>query len=47
LDSDDDVLGGGVLWGAMVRDNLLTLDWFAKLPIVDANRIGMTAMSLG
>jgi dienelactone hydrolase len=38
---------GQTLWGMMVRDDLLALNYLASRPEVDAERIAVTGMSLG
>ena len=38
---------GITLWGMMVRDDLLALNYLVTRPEVDATRIGVTGMSLG
>ncbi|MGB3529499.1 MAG: alpha/beta hydrolase family protein [Saprospiraceae bacterium] len=38
---------GRNLWGMMVRDDLMALDYLATRPEVDANRIGSIGLSLG
>ena len=38
---------GRTLWGMMIRDDLMALDYLASLPEVDAQRIGVTGMSMG
>ena len=38
---------GRSLWGMMLRDDLMALDYLAARPEVDAKRIGVTGMSLG
>jgi dienelactone hydrolase len=38
---------GGTLWGMMVRDDLLVLNYLLSRPEVDPNRIGVTGMSMG
>jgi dienelactone hydrolase len=38
---------GGTLWGMMVRDDLLALNYLLTRPEVDAARVGVTGMSLG
>ena len=38
---------GQTLWGMMVRDDLLALNYLASRPEVDAGRIAATGMSLG
>jgi dienelactone hydrolase len=38
---------GGTLWGMMVRDDLLALNYLLTRPEVDPARIGTTGMSLG
>jgi dienelactone hydrolase len=38
---------GRTLWGMMLRDNLMALDYLASRPEVDARRIGVTGMSMG
>ena len=38
---------GRSLWGMMVRDDLMALDYLASRPEVDASRLGVTGMSLG
>ena len=38
---------GRSLWGMIVRDDLMALDYLASRPEVDADRIGVTGMSLG
>lgn len=38
---------GRTLWGMMVRDDLLALNYFVTRPEVDPARIGTTGMSLG
>lgn len=38
---------GRTLWGMILRDDLMALDYLASRPEVDANRIGVTGMSLG
>ncbi len=38
---------GRTLWGMMVRDDVLTLNYLASRQDVDATRIGTTGMSLG
>jgi len=38
---------GRILWGMMLRDDLMALDYLASRPEVDAKRIGVTGMSLG
>ncbi|MDB6121829.1 MAG: Dienelactone hydrolase [Pedosphaera sp.] len=38
---------GRTLWGMMLRDDLMALDYLASRPEVDANRIGVTGMSMG
>ena len=35
------------LWGMMLRDDLMALDYLASRPEVDASRIGVTGMSMG
>jgi dienelactone hydrolase len=35
------------LWGMMLRDDLMALDYLAARPEVDARRIGVTGMSMG
>lgn len=38
---------GRTLWGMIVRDDLLALDYLASRPEVDAQRIGITGISMG
>jgi dienelactone hydrolase len=38
---------GRTLWGMMLRDDLMALDYLASRPEVDARRIGITGMSMG
>src|SRR5208283_1711548 len=38
---------GRTLWGMMLRDDLMALDYLASRPEVDAKRIGVTGMSMG
>jgi hypothetical protein len=38
---------GAALWGMMVRDDLLSLNYLLTRPEVDPHRIGVTGMSLG
>ncbi|HWY76494.1 MAG TPA: alpha/beta hydrolase family protein [Verrucomicrobiae bacterium] len=38
---------GRTLWGMMLRDDLVALDYLASRPEVDPHRIGVTGMSLG
>ncbi len=38
---------GRTLWGMILRDDLLALDYLATRPEVDANRIGVTGISMG
>jgi len=38
---------GRTLWGMMLRDDLMALDYLASRPEVDAHRIGVTGMSMG
>ncbi|MDB6026475.1 MAG: Dienelactone hydrolase [Verrucomicrobiales bacterium] len=38
---------GRTLWGMMLRDDLMALDYLVSRPEVDANNIGVTGMSLG
>jgi dienelactone hydrolase len=38
---------GSTLWGMMVRDDLLALNYLLTRPEVDPNRVGVTGMSLG
>ena len=38
---------GRTLWGMMVRDDLMALDYLCARPEVDANRVGVTGISMG
>jgi dienelactone hydrolase len=38
---------GRTLWGMMLRDDLMALDYLASRPEVDARQIGVTGMSMG
>lgn len=38
---------GRTLWGMIVRDDLMTLDYLCSRPEVDATRIGVTGISMG
>jgi dienelactone hydrolase len=38
---------GRTLWGMMLRDDLMALDYLASRPEVDSSRIGVTGMSMG
>jgi len=38
---------GRTLWGMIVRDDLMALDYLASRPEVDAQRIGVTGISMG
>jgi dienelactone hydrolase len=38
---------GRTLWGMMLRDDLMALDYLASRPEVDPQRIGVTGMSMG
>ena len=38
---------GRTLWGMLLRDDLMALDYLAARPEVDARRIGVTGMSMG
>ncbi len=38
---------GRTLWGMMLRDDLMALDYLVSRPEVDANRIAVTGMSMG
>jgi dienelactone hydrolase len=38
---------GRTLWGMMVRDDLMALDYLASRPEVDPKRIGVTGISMG
>jgi dienelactone hydrolase len=38
---------GRTLWGMILRDDLMALDYLASRPEVDAKRIGVTGMSMG
>ena len=38
---------GRTLWGMIVRDDLMALDYLASRPEVDASRIGVTGISMG
>jgi dienelactone hydrolase len=38
---------GRTLWGMIVRDDMMALDYLASRPEVDANRIGAMGMSMG
>jgi dienelactone hydrolase len=38
---------GRTMWGMILRDDLMALDYLASRPEVDAKRIGVTGMSMG
>ena len=38
---------GRTLWGTMIRDDLMALDYLCSRPEVDAGRIGVTGISMG
>jgi dienelactone hydrolase len=38
---------GKTLWGMMLRDDLISLDYLSKHPEIDAERIGVLGMSMG
>lgn len=38
---------GRTLWGMMLRDDLMALDYLASRPEVDAERLGVTGISMG
>jgi len=38
---------GRTLWGMIIRDDLMALDYLASRPEVDASRIGVTGISMG
>lgn len=38
---------GRTLWGMMLRDDLIALDYLCSRPEVDTNRIGVTGISMG
>jgi len=38
---------GRTIWGMMLRDDLMALDYLASRPEVDARRLGVTGMSMG
>ena len=38
---------GRTLWGMILRDDLMALDYFSTRPEVDATRIGVTGISMG
>jgi dienelactone hydrolase len=38
---------GRTLWGMMLRDDLMALDYLASRPEVDAGRLGVTGISMG
>ena len=38
---------GRTLWGMMLRDDLMALDYLLSRPEVDGNRVGVTGMSMG
>lgn len=38
---------GRTLWGMIVRDDLMALDYFCSRPEVDAQRVGVTGISMG
>jgi dienelactone hydrolase len=38
---------GRTLWGMMLRDDLMALDYLASRPEVDADRLGVTGISMG
>ena len=38
---------GRSLWGMIVRDDLMALDYLCSRPEVDANRVGVTGISMG
>ena len=38
---------GRTLWGMILRDDLMALDYLASRPEVDANRLGVTGISMG
>lgn len=38
---------GRTLWGMMLRDDLLALDYLCSRPEVDTNRLGVTGISMG
>jgi dienelactone hydrolase len=42
-----DLWVGRTLWGMILRDDLMALDYLATRPEVDANRIGTMGMSMG
>jgi dienelactone hydrolase len=42
-----DLWVGRTFWGMLLRDDLMALDYLASRPEVDANRIGVTGMSMG
>ena len=42
-----DLWMGRTLWGMMLRDDLMALDYLESRPEIDTNRIGVTGMSMG
>jgi len=46
-DSKFDLWVGRTFWGMLLRDDLMGLDYLASRPEVDADRIGVTGMSMG
>lgn len=43
----DNLLYGRTLWGMMLRDEILLLNWVKSLKYVDKDRIGITGVSMG